>query len=159
MSTRPSLFLSPLPPSSAFSPSPHPRHTTYINNNNSYAGVGPNVARATILAAAELSSYDQIKQFILDRGLMSDNVPCHFVTAICAGFIGSFCCNPADLAKSRVMNQARDPATGRGLAYSGMIDCLTKTVSKEGVTALWSGFIPAWLRVGPRVCIIFVYME
>ena len=40
-----------------------------------------------------------------------------------------------------------------------MIDCFGKTISKEGVPALWKGFIPAWCRVGPRVIICFVTIE
>ena len=43
--------------------------------------------------------------------------------------------------------------------YKGMIDCLASTVRNEGVLNLWSGFLPAWARVGPRVVVVFLVME
>ena len=82
----------------------------------------------------------------------------HATVAMAAGFIGAFACNPFDVAKSRVMNQPT-PAAGEAPLYRGMVDCFTKTIRNEGVTALWNGFIPAWARVGPRVVIIFITME
>jgi len=123
-----------------------------------YRGVGPTTARATVLAAAELSSYDDIKQRLLQKGLLNEGLGLHFTTACCAGFIAAFACNPFDVAKSRVMNQPVD-ANGKGTMYKNMIDCFAKTINHEGVSALWKGFIPAWSRVGPRVVIIFVVME
>ena len=52
------------------------------------------------------------------------------------------------------MNQKVD-AAGKGVTYSGMIDCFVKTARTEGVLALWKGTIPSYLRVGPRVLVIF----
>lgn len=46
---------------------------------------------------------------------------------------------PADVIKTRVMNQPTDPATGRGLLYKGTFDCVKKTISEEGVTAMYKG--------------------
>merc|ERR1712216_431676 len=106
-----------------------------------FKGVGPTCGRATVLAAAELASYDHIKHSLLESNIMQEGLPLHFATASAAGFIGAFCCNPFDVVKSRVMNQPFD-AAGRGTVYSGMIDCFSKSVKSEGVTSLWKGFIP-----------------
>merc|ERR1719471_602713 len=116
-----------------------------------YVGVGPTVSRATVLAAAELASYDEIKQRILSRNLLAEGLPLHAATAMCAGFIAAFSCNPFDVVKSRVMRSSGE--------YSGMADCFSQILRHEGVTAYWKGFIPAWTRVGPRVVIIFITME
>jgi len=124
-----------------------------------WKGVGPTCGRATVLAAAELASYDQIKGYFLKKELLKEGIGLHFAVATCAGFIGAFACNPFDVVKSRVMNQPADPKTGRGTLYSGMIDCFGQSVRNEGITSLWKGFIPAWARVGPRVIIIFIVME
>jgi len=43
-----------------------------------WTGVGPNVLRNSVINAAELASYDQIKQTVLNLGLMKDNLFCHF---------------------------------------------------------------------------------
>jgi solute carrier family 25 uncoupling protein 27 len=42
---------------------------------------------------------------------------------------------PADVIKTRVMNQPTDDV-GRGLIYKGSVDCFQQTVKKEGFFAL-----------------------
>ncbi|RXG70100.1 Brain mitochondrial carrier protein 1 [Armadillidium vulgare] len=43
--------------------------------------------------------------------------------------------------------------------YFGTIDCLIKTVRQEGPLALYKGFVPTWLRLGPWNIIFFVTFE
>eukprot|EP00457_Paulinella_chromatophora_P013482 gb/GEZN01013788.1/.p1 GENE.gb/GEZN01013788.1/~~gb/GEZN01013788.1/.p1 ORF type:complete len:295 (+),score=14.60 gb/GEZN01013788.1/:34-918(+) len=117
-----------------------------------YKGVGANMSRAAALASGELASYDILKPELKTHLQLRDGLPLHAATAVCSGFIAAFIANPFDLVKSRVMRDS----TGQ---YRGMIHCFTKTLRKEGVLALWKGFIPAWARVGPRVIIAFVTME
>jgi solute carrier family 25 uncoupling protein 8/9 len=45
-----------------------------------WKGLAPNVARNAIINAAELASYDQIKQTLLASGLFKDNVVCHIAS-------------------------------------------------------------------------------
>ena len=64
-----------------------------------------------------------------------------------AGGVASAVANPTDLMKVRMQTDGMlKDAEGKLLPkkYNGMIDCLTKTVSEEGVLALWTG-------VGPTV--------
>lgn len=49
------------------------------------AGILPNVGRNAIVNVSEIVCYDVIKDAILHRGLMEDNVPCHFAAAVVAG--------------------------------------------------------------------------
>ncbi|KAA0195748.1 hypothetical protein HAZT_HAZT006354 [Hyalella azteca] len=37
----------------------------------------------------------------------------------------------------------------RGLLYKSSMDCLLKTVHNEGFWALYKGFLPCWMRMGP----------
>ena len=120
--------------------------------NGLYKGIGANVGRASVLAAAEMASYDQLKPMVRARFEMPEGLPLHASTAMCSGFIAAFCANPFDVVKSRVMRDAKGE-------YKGMVDCFGQCIAKEGPTALWKGFIPAWARVGPRVVIAFVVME
>jgi hypothetical protein len=124
-----------------------------------WKGVGPTVGRATVLAAAELSSYDEIKQQILRRQWVEEGLKCHFAAAGSAGFIAAWCSSPFDVIKSRYMNQPIDKLTGKGTLYKGMIDAFSQSVKAEGVTCLWNGFWPNAGRVVPRVVIIFMVME
>lgn len=38
--------------------------------------------------------------------------------------------------------------TGKGLRYSGVADCLMKTLQAEGLRGLYKGWLPNWLRIG-----------
>jgi len=123
-----------------------------------YAGVSPTVQRATLVAAAELASYDEIKQRIIKSGLMGDDLSTHFTASFAAGFIATIVSSPSDVIKSRVMNQPVGP-DGRGLTYSSTWDCLTKSIKSEGVTSLWAGFWPNFCRLGPHTIVCFVVIE
>lgn len=43
--------------------------------------------------------------------------------------------------------------------YRSSLDCLVKTVRYEGCRALYKGFVPTWLRLGPWNIIFFVSFE
>ena len=45
------------------------------------------------------------------------------------------------------MSQAAGP-DGK-MPYNGTLDCWRKVVANEGFTALYKGFMPGWLRLGP----------
>lgn len=43
--------------------------------------------------------------------------------------------------------------------YRGSIDCGIQTVRNEGLLALYKGFIPTWVRMGPWNIIFFITYE
>lgn len=45
-------------------------------------------------------------------------------------------------------NAPHAQATGKGQLYSGVADCLAKTVRAEGLPGLYKGWLPCWLRIG-----------
>lgn len=47
----------------------------------------------------------------------------------------------------------------RGLLYRGIIDCLQQSVKNEGILALYKGFLPLWMRLGPWALINWVAFE
>jgi hypothetical protein len=124
-----------------------------------YTGVGPTCARATVLAAAELSTYDHFKQLFLRNEYMADGVSLHVSTSLGSGFVAAVCSTPFDFVKSRLMNQPVNAYTKRGLLYEGMLDCFIKSVKNQGVVVLWSGFVPTFIRLGPNIIITFTCME
>lgn len=70
-----------------------------------WKGLGPNVARNAIINAAELASYDQIKQSLLASGYFKDNVVTHLLSGLGAGFFAVSIGSPVDVVKSRVMGE------------------------------------------------------
>lgn len=43
--------------------------------------------------------------------------------------------------------------------YTGGLDVLGKIIRNEGVFALWKGFIPYYLRLGPHTVLTFIFLE
>lgn len=116
-----------------------------------WTGLGPNVARNAIINAAELASYDQVKQSLLKIPGFSDNVFTHLLSGLGAGFIAVCVGSPVDVVKSRMM--------GNSQAYTGTIDCFVKTLRNDGLAAFYKGFIPNFGRLGSWNVIMFLTLE
>jgi hypothetical protein len=43
--------------------------------------------------------------------------------------------------------------------YSSAMDCLSKTVRNEGLMALFKGWVPNWMRLGPHSLVTFIVLE
>mmetsp|Transcript_39182 Transcript_39182/g.96844 ORF Transcript_39182/g.96844 Transcript_39182/m.96844 type:complete len:97 (-) Transcript_39182:221-511(-) len=82
---------------------------------------------------------------------------CHLLSAFCSGFVVSLFSTPADVAKSRIMNQKRGP--GGSLLYRNTLHCWVTTVNEEGFLALYKGFFPAWLRLAPWQLVFWLTYE
>eukprot|EP00929_Paragymnodinium_shiwhaense_P079816 TRINITY_DN41605_c0_g1_i1.p1 TRINITY_DN41605_c0_g1~~TRINITY_DN41605_c0_g1_i1.p1 ORF type:complete len:302 (+),score=71.55 TRINITY_DN41605_c0_g1_i1:61-966(+) len=124
-----------------------------------WTGVFPTMGRATALAAAELSVYDEVKCQLRHHGVIEqDGLLLHTSTSFVSGYAATVASSPFDVVKSRLMGQAVD-ARGKGVLYSGMVDCFVKLVREEGFMSLYKGFWPNFGRILPRVCITFVTME
>ncbi|CAG9859734.1 unnamed protein product [Phyllotreta striolata] len=113
-----------------------------------WKGSVPNVQRAALVNLGDLTTYDMAKRTIMKHTNLPDNYILHMLSSCCAGFVAASMGTPADVIKTRVMNQPMDDK-GRGTLYSSSIDCLTKTVKKEGMGALYKGFLPIWMRMAP----------
>lgn len=124
-----------------------------------YKGATPAIQRAALVNLGELTTYDSAKNAIVDNmGLSRDDLRCHLLSAFCSGFVASLCSTPADVAKSRIMNQKPDPVTGE-LMYKGTLNCWVKTVNEEGFFALYKGFFPGWFRLAPWQLVFWVTYE
>ncbi|PRP79358.1 mitochondrial substrate carrier family protein ucpB-like, partial [Planoprotostelium fungivorum] len=112
-----------------------------------WRGWGPTVQRAAIVNAAELSTYDHFKHFLIQKRIVSgDTFSTHLLASLAAGFVATLFSNPIDVMKTRIMNQK---VVNGVPVYTGVVDCLTKTIRSEGFLALYKGFIPNYARLGP----------
>ncbi|XP_019848686.1 PREDICTED: mitochondrial uncoupling protein 4-like [Amphimedon queenslandica] len=107
----------------------------------------PNCQRAAIVCLGDLTTYDTAKQSILRNTSLKDNAITHSLSSFTSGLVSAILGTPADVMKTRMMNQPY--INGRGTLYSSTFDCLLKTVKAEGVPALWKGFVPTWSRMAP----------
>lgn len=127
-----------------------------MNVGDIFQGCGPTVTRAMVVNAAQLATYSQSKQILLDSGYLKDNILCHFFAAMISGLVTTLASMPVDIAKTRV--QSMRVINGKP-EYSGSLDVLNKVVRQEGITALWKGFTPYYFRIGPHTVITFIFLE
>ncbi|KAJ7959747.1 putative Mitochondrial uncoupling protein [Quillaja saponaria] len=92
-----------------------------------WTGLGPNIARNAIINAAELASYDKIKQTILKIPGFMDNVFTHLLAGLGAGLFAVCIGSPVDVVKSRMMGDS---------TYKSTLDCFVKTLANEGFFCL-----------------------
>ena len=101
-----------------------------------WAGLYPNVTRTFLVNAAELGTYDHAKHMLIPY--VGDNFFAHIGASGIAGFASASVSTPADVVKTRLMNQAG--AQGSGNVYKGMAHCFTTVLREEGVFALYVVF-------------------
>lgn len=122
-----------------------------------WKGVLPNVQRAFLVNMGELACYDHAKRFVINNNIANDNIYAHTLSSIMSGLSATTLSCPADVIKTRMMNQAADKQGN--CKYRNSYDCLVKTVRVEGLKALWKGFFPTWARLGPWQFVFWVSYE
>lgn len=115
-----------------------------------WRGYAPNVLRNSLICAAELASYDQIKQYVLKSGVLNDGVPAHLLSGLGAGFIATIVGSPIDVIKTRVMN-----AKG-GIS---VFEIISQLVKNEGPSAFYKGFWANFTRIGSWNVLMFLSFE
>ncbi|SPP76765.1 mitochondrial uncoupling protein Bmcp [Drosophila guanche] len=130
-----------------------------------WRGVGPTAQRAVVIASVELPVYDFCKLQLMNA--FGDHVANHFISSFIASLGSAIASTPIDVIRTRLMNQRHVSMTMNGLAtaaatpklYSGSLDCAVQTIRNEGPLALYKGFIPTWVRMGPWNIIFFITYE
>ena len=118
-----------------------------------FRGVWPNSTRAVLMTASQLVSYDVFKRLCTEQLGMADSLATHFTASISAGFIATTVCSPVDVIKTRVMSAS--PAESRG----GIVHLLGDISRKEGVSLMFRGWLPAFVRLGPHTIATFLFLE
>jgi len=121
-----------------------------------WRGATPTVARAVVLNAAQLGTYGQAKEVLISSGHFKDGIGTHFCASLISGFISTVVSIPIDMAKTRLQKMKVVNGVGE---YKGFIDVMTQVARKEGPLALWKGFTPYFLRLGPHTILTFIALE
>lgn len=121
-----------------------------------WRGSMPTIVRAIFVNAAQLATYSQTKQMLLSTSYFSDNVQCHFVASMISGLATTWASLPPDAVKTRVQSMKVIDGVPE---YKGGVDALMKIIKQEGTLALWKGFTPCFLRIGPHTVITFLVLE
>jgi solute carrier family 25 oxoglutarate transporter 11 len=113
-----------------------------------WRGCVPTIARACVINLALLAPFEEFKHRLKD--VITHTHARTIVSSLMASFIGSFASLPLDNAKTKLQKMK---AVNGVLPYSGIVDCMMKTVNKEGFAKLWVGFPTYYIRIGPHVII------
>jgi len=113
-------------------------------------GVWPNSARAVLMTASQLASYDGFKRVLLANTSLEDNLTTHFTASFMAGFVATTICSPVDVIKTRVMSSHDS---------KGLVHLLTEIVRNEGFGWMFRGWVPSFIRLGPHTIFTFMFLE
>jgi solute carrier family 25 (mitochondrial carrier), member 14/30 len=130
-----------------------------------YRGVMPTSQRAMTIAAVELPVYDWCKYYLLDA--VGDQPVNHFISSFIASLLAAIASCPIDVIRTRLMNQRKilrsygtTTAVGTSTVYfANSFECLTSILRNEGFSALYKGFVPSFLRMGPWNILFFLTYE
>lgn len=121
-----------------------------------WRGCMPTIVRAMVVNAAQLATYSQAKQSLLSSGYFRDNIHCHFWASMISGLATTLASMPVDIAKTRIQNMRY--INGKP-EYKGAMDVWLRLIRSEGLFALWKGFTPYYMRLGPHTVLTFVFLE
>ncbi|KAM3958786.1 mitochondrial 2-oxodicarboxylate carrier isoform 1-T1 [Aphomia sociella] len=78
-----------------------------------------------------------------------------------AGFVEVCIMHPLDLVKTRLQIQATKSSASSGDRhyYTGIVDCMKKMYTYEGLTSFWKGILPPILAETPKRAVKFVTFE
>ena len=129
-----------------------------------WRGVGPTAARAALVAGVQLPTYDAAKTFFFRNNLFYYDSPSnHLVSSFVAGVCACLISSPTDVVRVRMMDQKRlrtvSSSNTSVRIYKSAVDCFAVTVRNEGFSALYRGFVPAFMRMGPWNIIFFLVYE
>ena len=115
-----------------------------------FRGVWPNSMRAVLMTASQLASYDKFKDILLTHTSLKDDLTTHFTASILAGLVATTICSPVDVIKTRVMSAKEK---------EGVLKLLTRIYRHEGLSWMFRGWVPSFVRLGPHTVATFIFLE
>jgi len=111
--------------------------------------------RNMVASGAQLASYSQTKDILINGGYCNNNIWCDAIASCVSGFVTATVSMPAELIKTRL----QDMRTINGVAeYKGPVDVFVRVV-REGVFGLWKGFVPYYGRISVRTALTLILLE
>jgi hypothetical protein len=114
-----------------------------------FFGLGPNIARNSVMNAAEFIAYDTTKQFVHNNTRFeSEQTVMYLFYGLMAGIFGQLTANPIDIIKTRMMSD--------GARYGTPLNCVKDLVKTEGPLGFYKGLTPGlWRACTFNICFFF----
>ncbi|CAD7093734.1 unnamed protein product [Hermetia illucens] len=116
------------------------------------------IPKAILASGIQLATFTTTKDFLKHNNLVTNPTFNSFIGGFVAGTAMSLALTPPEVILTRLYNQGINEK-GQGLYYRGMIDCLWKIWSVEGIHGLYKGFWPSYIRVGPHSTLVLVFYD
>lgn len=117
-----------------------------------YRGVGAAMVRTGFGSSVQLPTYFFAKRRLIRHLGMEDGPALHLASSTASGFVVCCVMHPPDTIMSRMYNQT-------GNLYKGVFDCLYKTVTTEGLLAIYKGYFAHLARILPHTILTLTFAE
>ncbi|XP_020295317.1 solute carrier family 25 member 35 isoform X2 [Pseudomyrmex gracilis] len=124
-----------------------------------YRGWNANLPRVFVGSATQLTTFGLVSDWLHSLDIFPDRpILLTFLAAAIGGSCVAITMQPFDVLATRLYNQQTD-AAGKGALYRGLGDALIKIFRTEGLTGLYKGTFPTWLRIAPHTVLCLVFYE
>ncbi|PLB38119.1 putative mitochondrial oxaloacetate transporter (Oac) [Aspergillus candidus] len=117
-----------------------------------YRGVNAAMVRTGFGSSVQLPTYFFAKRNLMKHMDLKDGPALHLASSTASGFVVCCVMHPPDTIMSRMYNQT-------GNLYKSGLDCLVKTVRKEGIFALYKGYFAHLARILPHTILTLSLAE
>lgn len=116
-----------------------------------FKGLETNLVRGVLMTSSQVVSYDVAKTFLIkDFNFGEKAHSTVFISSLFSGLIATTICSPADVLKTIIMNSTKDEP------FSKLIK---SSLQREGISFLFRGWVPSFIRLGPNTILIFLFLE
>ncbi|GAB1864622.1 Solute carrier family 25 member 35 [Camponotus japonicus] len=124
-----------------------------------YRGWYAGLPRLFVGSATQLTTFGLAFDWLRSLDIFPDRpILLTFLASAIGGSCVAVAMQPFDVLATRLYNQQTD-ASGKGALYKGLGDALIKIFRTEGLTGLYKGTFPTWLRIAPHTVLCLVFYE
>lgn len=123
-----------------------------------YRGVLVTVPRGMMGSGTQIATFGATKDYLQRSHSDIDETLISLISGATAGTAMAIAMNPTDVISTRLYNQGVS-ASGKGIYYSGVIDCFLKILKAEGIAGFYKGFWPHYIRIGPHSALVLLFFD
>eukprot|EP00931_Biecheleriopsis_adriatica_P102159 TRINITY_DN77174_c0_g1_i1.p1 TRINITY_DN77174_c0_g1~~TRINITY_DN77174_c0_g1_i1.p1 ORF type:complete len:321 (-),score=44.35 TRINITY_DN77174_c0_g1_i1:42-938(-) len=116
-----------------------------------FRGSGVNVVRSVCMTVGTVPVYEHTKHLAKSQLGLADSPSLHLGAGVVAGLVGTTVTAPADVMRTRVMQEGRG-----GIGMGGAALAIAK---ESGPLGFLRGWVPAYMRVGPLFLLMPALVE
>lgn len=116
------------------------------------------IPRGMMGSGTQIATFGTTKDYLQRKYPDMDATLTSLVSGASAGTAMAIAMNPTDVISTRLYNQGVS-ASGKGIYYSGVIDCFLKILKAEGFAGFYKGFWPHYIRIGPHSALVLLFFD